>query len=445
MNVVFESLKIQSIINFSLKFLTKNVFIFLLNNRNAVGLKENIILLVITLQWHQHEHYFNNHTELRHNGVLTNCQIFQRYNNGLLTSMILISIKMSYLNRLNSSSSSVIIVIIIIIIILITVIIIIIIIIITVCHLQTSQSQVYSKWDVIHSMLWPGLVVFICVILFLRHETKRRRLTFCGRQEEEEFTEGPGSHPPCRMPSFRHDLYPVSTTLTLLDQTRGIGYGSVVCDLSKPPKRYSEQLCSLQHVDHHRHSLQHQAFPHVQHHTLPRHFLSSKNSTNDKHHHHQHHNHQQQQQQCHHLLSILQPLKSSQEKLGVEPGDSNRRQLQHQDSELSTTPSQSADQSEGDKTKLLKEYKNRSGKDWPNGQRSHEDDSTLSSLENIGDTLKRKRRSSAGNLPLLLIQLGREEKPEKKKKEQKFQSFHVLPMFVWRLCDVCVMFVWSKN
>lgn len=51
---------------------------------------------------------------------------------------------------------------------------------------QTSGSviaqKMYSKSDVIHTMLWPSLIVVACAVIFLRMEVKRRRLTFCGRR-----------------------------------------------------------------------------------------------------------------------------------------------------------------------------------------------------------------------------------------------------------------------
>lgn len=40
----------------------------------------------------------------------------------------------------------------------------------------------YSRSDVIHTMLWPSLIVVACAVIFLRMEVKRRRLTFCGRR-----------------------------------------------------------------------------------------------------------------------------------------------------------------------------------------------------------------------------------------------------------------------
>lgn len=43
-------------------------------------------------------------------------------------------------------------------------------------------EKVYSQSDVIHSMLWPSVVIVICCAVFLRIETRRRHLTFCGRR-----------------------------------------------------------------------------------------------------------------------------------------------------------------------------------------------------------------------------------------------------------------------
>jgi len=56
------------------------------------------------------------------------------------------------------------------------------------CFYNTADYQdviaekVYSQSDVIHSMLWPSVVIVICCAVFLRIETRRRHLTFCGRR-----------------------------------------------------------------------------------------------------------------------------------------------------------------------------------------------------------------------------------------------------------------------
>jgi len=44
------------------------------------------------------------------------------------------------------------------------------------------DEKVYSQSDVIHAMLWPSVVIVICCAVFLRIETRRRHLTFCGRR-----------------------------------------------------------------------------------------------------------------------------------------------------------------------------------------------------------------------------------------------------------------------
>ena len=43
-------------------------------------------------------------------------------------------------------------------------------------------QKVYTQSDVIHAMLWPSVIIVICCAVFLRLETRRRRLTFCGRR-----------------------------------------------------------------------------------------------------------------------------------------------------------------------------------------------------------------------------------------------------------------------
>jgi len=44
------------------------------------------------------------------------------------------------------------------------------------------DEKVYSQSDVIHAMLWPSVVIVGCCAIFLRLETRRRHLTFCGRR-----------------------------------------------------------------------------------------------------------------------------------------------------------------------------------------------------------------------------------------------------------------------
>lgn len=52
----------------------------------------------------------------------------------------------------------------------------------TVTSGSVIAQKMYSKSDVIHTMLWPSLIVVACAVIFLRMEVKRRRLTFCGRR-----------------------------------------------------------------------------------------------------------------------------------------------------------------------------------------------------------------------------------------------------------------------
>ena len=44
----------------------------------------------------------------------------------------------------------------------------------------------YTTVDVVHCMLWPTLVIIISITIFLKLESKRRGLTFCGRIEPED-------------------------------------------------------------------------------------------------------------------------------------------------------------------------------------------------------------------------------------------------------------------
>lgn len=59
----------------------------------------------------------------------------------------------------------------------------------TVDYDDVIAEKVYTQSDVIHSMLWPSLVIVVCCGVFLRLETRRRHLTFCGRAPPENSTE----------------------------------------------------------------------------------------------------------------------------------------------------------------------------------------------------------------------------------------------------------------
>lgn len=56
------------------------------------------------------------------------------------------------------------------------------------CYYDTDTKskaiveKFYRVSDVVHSMLWPSLVVLACSVAFLRLEMQRRGLTLCGRQ-----------------------------------------------------------------------------------------------------------------------------------------------------------------------------------------------------------------------------------------------------------------------
>ena len=77
-------------------------------------------------------------------------------------------------------------------------------------------EKVYSQSDVIHSMLWPSVVIVVCCAVFLRIETRRRRLTFCGRrpqQDESSPAAGGGAEAAtgnrCATPETRRDVHVV--------------------------------------------------------------------------------------------------------------------------------------------------------------------------------------------------------------------------------------------
>ena len=48
------------------------------------------------------------------------------------------------------------------------------------------QEKKHDKSAVIHSMLWPSLIIMICGIIFLKLETRRRGISFCGTAEFEK-------------------------------------------------------------------------------------------------------------------------------------------------------------------------------------------------------------------------------------------------------------------
>lgn len=43
-------------------------------------------------------------------------------------------------------------------------------------------EKTYTRRDVVHSMLWPSVVVLACGLVFLRLKIRRHRLTFCGKR-----------------------------------------------------------------------------------------------------------------------------------------------------------------------------------------------------------------------------------------------------------------------
>ena len=54
-------------------------------------------------------------------------------------------------------------------------------------HSSVIATKNHTKAQVVHSMLWPSLVILVCGAIFLRLEMNRRNLTFCGVQGDEEF------------------------------------------------------------------------------------------------------------------------------------------------------------------------------------------------------------------------------------------------------------------
>ena len=50
---------------------------------------------------------------------------------------------------------------------------------------RVIPHKTYSRADVVHSMLWPSLVVVASAVTFLYLEARRSRLTFCGKRPSE--------------------------------------------------------------------------------------------------------------------------------------------------------------------------------------------------------------------------------------------------------------------
>jgi len=56
------------------------------------------------------------------------------------------------------------------------------------CYYDTTEpsrviaEKMYSINDVVHSMTWPSLAVVVCGLVFLRLQTRRHKLTLCGRR-----------------------------------------------------------------------------------------------------------------------------------------------------------------------------------------------------------------------------------------------------------------------
>ena len=87
-------------------------------------------------------------------------------------------------------------------------------------------------------MLWPGLVFLLCCVIFLRIETKKRHLTFCGVKEDvKNNTElkSTSRQQFAYRNSVTSHIYPVSTTLTLIDQNKSstLPYCNVSCGLTQ--------------------------------------------------------------------------------------------------------------------------------------------------------------------------------------------------------------------
>ena len=63
------------------------------------------------------------------------------------------------------------------------------------CFYSTSNlehvilEKMHTKEDVLHSMLWPSVIIVICGIIFLRLEMKRRNIACCGSKPNNDSNE----------------------------------------------------------------------------------------------------------------------------------------------------------------------------------------------------------------------------------------------------------------
>lgn len=108
------------------------------------------------------------------------------------------------------------------------------------CYYNTADSddviavKVYSKSDVIHSMLWPSLVIVVCCVVFLRLETRRRHLTICGRDDDGPPSPSPSPpRPASRRPTQRDILD--SCSMVQLNGTTGVECRLLMHGYPRPP------------------------------------------------------------------------------------------------------------------------------------------------------------------------------------------------------------------
>ncbi len=67
------------------------------------------------------------------------------------------------------------------------------------CYYSTDNlrhvilQKMHTQQDVLHSMLWPSLIIVVCGVIFLRLEMKRRDIPCCGCCVENAQESGPGT------------------------------------------------------------------------------------------------------------------------------------------------------------------------------------------------------------------------------------------------------------
>ena len=117
------------------------------------------------------------------------------------------------------------------------------------CYYNTNnpenliQLKKHDKTAVIHSMLWPSLIIIVCGIIFLKLETKRRGISFCGTAEfEKAKTERMAESVPLKNKSAKNSGIDVELkNCTTVNSQRKC---NVKCKITRPSGQESSYISS---------------------------------------------------------------------------------------------------------------------------------------------------------------------------------------------------------